>query len=69
MVLTAASVKMTVVWKVTLCRLVETDRYSKDAYYLLHRGDYKGRNHLRNVRQFLPVHTSNVPEDNHLQDG
>jgi hypothetical protein len=68
MVLTAASMKMTIFWDAAPCSLVETDRRFRGAHCLHHHGDEwvlrpngGGSKHLWNISQFLPDYMAHHP--------
>jgi hypothetical protein len=64
-VLTASSMKMTVVWDVVPCSLVEVEQRFRGARCLHHQGDDDpndgGSKHLRNVGKLLPDYTAQHP--------
>jgi hypothetical protein len=60
-VLVAMSMKMNVFWDVAQCNPVETDRRFRGAYCLHHQGDNGGSKHLRNIGQFVPNYTVQLP--------
>jgi hypothetical protein len=58
--------KMTVMWDITLCSVVELDQHLRGAYCLQHQGKDGGSTHFWNISLLNETTWCHVPKDCHL---
>jgi hypothetical protein len=65
-VLTATSMKMTVLWNVASCSLVDTDRRFRGVYCIHHQGDDGGSKHVQIVGEYQTTRRDTSKDLSHL---